>query len=222
MSRGGLGSGWLFPHARCAGGPLPRPAFRSFLATAGDPSPNFGGGVVSDRSEYRGWCGVTDGAPLSRPLPHKLRGGEVTRATDCRSGIEFSPFSRAAGERGRGRGGVSGASSMQFVEPGSPPPAVPPPCPERHRILPFPRAVYGGRGRGMGGAVGRQSALRSARSFPHPQPPPGVFGGGGRVVLARRGRAVRAGACRSAIEFSPFSRAAGERGRGRGGVSGAA
>ena len=31
-------------------GPLPRQAFRSFLATAGDPSPHSGGGVVVARS----------------------------------------------------------------------------------------------------------------------------------------------------------------------------
>jgi hypothetical protein len=29
-------TGRFYPTARCAGGPLPRPAFRSFLATAGD------------------------------------------------------------------------------------------------------------------------------------------------------------------------------------------
>jgi hypothetical protein len=44
-------TGGFSPTARCAGGPLPRPAFRSFLATAGDPSPNFGGGVV--------WAGLS-------------------------------------------------------------------------------------------------------------------------------------------------------------------
>src|SRR5688572_9816174 len=48
-----------------------------------------------------GWFGMVrgaeeggvraDGAPLSRPLPHKLRGGQVTRATDYRSAIQFSP-----------------------------------------------------------------------------------------------------------------------------------
>jgi hypothetical protein len=40
----------------------------------------------------------------------------------CRGGIEFSPFSRAAGaagERGRGRGGTSGDSVIPFVEPRS-------------------------------------------------------------------------------------------------------
>jgi hypothetical protein len=39
---------------RCAtAGPLPRPPFRSFLATAADPSPNFGGGVVRQRVDAR-------------------------------------------------------------------------------------------------------------------------------------------------------------------------
>ena len=48
------------------------------------------------------------------------RGGERKPGRGrLRNAIEFSPFSRAAGERGRGRGGLSGASAMFVVEPGS-------------------------------------------------------------------------------------------------------
>src|SRR5687768_6623967 len=46
------GMGGVLPHARCAGGPLPRRAFRSFLATAGDP-PQLRG---------RGWLRMAHGA----------------------------------------------------------------------------------------------------------------------------------------------------------------
>jgi hypothetical protein len=57
-------------------------------------------------------------APPSPTLPRKLRGGGRT-AEAVSGAIEFSPFSRAAGERGRGRGGLSDASSMHVAEPGS-------------------------------------------------------------------------------------------------------
>jgi hypothetical protein len=148
--------------ARCAGGPLPRPAFRSFLATAGDPSPNFGGGVVGDGSRCFGKGGAGGRRP---PLP-------------------ASPPQTAWGR---------GDASYRL--------------PERDRILPFPRAVYRGRGRGMGGAVRRQGARRSALLCRCHQPPPGVFGGGGRVMRARRGRAARAGvsAARSNSPLPPCS-----------------
>jgi hypothetical protein len=61
------------------GGPLPRPLFCSFLATAVDPSPNFGGGVgVAARS---------------------------SRSERCRSTIEFSPSPAGVGGGGGGGGG---------------------------------------------------------------------------------------------------------------------
>src|SRR5688500_7835185 len=111
-----------------AGGPLPRPAFRSFLATAGDPSPNFGGGVVAEMVQgVEDGMVRADGAPLSRPLPHKLRGGEVTRATDCRSGIAFSPSpvqftGGGAGGWGRCPAPVGCPSQRPDLAPPPPPP----------------------------------------------------------------------------------------------------
>jgi hypothetical protein len=56
------------------------------------------------------------GRPPPRPSPTNCV-GEGERRKVHRSGIEFSPFPRAAGERGWGEGAVSGASSMSFVEP---------------------------------------------------------------------------------------------------------
>jgi hypothetical protein len=104
----------------------PRPAAREALSPAGPFARSSRRPATPPPTSGEGWFGRvhgasegmvrTDGAPLSRPLPHKLRGGEVTRAA----------------------------------------------MPERDRILPFPCAVYGGRGRGMGGAVGRQDAIRRA------------------------------------------------------------
>ncbi len=81
-------------HRRAATGPLPRPAFRSFLATAVDPSPNFGGGVVGQGSEWFGRCGVIVGMrsaaeSAARPLrslrlvppPKKTGGGWVAEGS---------------------------------------------------------------------------------------------------------------------------------------------
>src|SRR5687767_9881462 len=85
-------------------GRSPRPAFRSFLATAGDPSPNFGGGVGPGFA-----CFGKDGVNRRRP-----------------------PLPASPPQTAWGRGDASHR------------------LPARERILPFPRAVYGGRGRGMG------------------------------------------------------------------------
>jgi hypothetical protein len=94
----------------------------------------------------------------------------LVRYEESRSGIEFSPFSRAAGERGRGRGGLADTSSMPVAEAqylGNP-------LPKRDRILPSPMQFMEERP-GMGGAAGRQfdpcrrhppishSGLRSSR-----------------------------------------------------------
>src|SRR5690349_10011194 len=57
------------PTARCVGGPLPRPAVCSFLATAGDPSPNFGGGVVGMVRDAVDGVVRGAGAPLPDPPP---------------------------------------------------------------------------------------------------------------------------------------------------------
>jgi poly(3-hydroxybutyrate) depolymerase len=63
------------------GGPLPRPLFCSFLATAVDPSPNFGGGVVRAES-----LGRLDGPAIrlrpaeagsNSPFPHAVYGGRA-------------------------------------------------------------------------------------------------------------------------------------------------
>ena len=62
------------------GGPLPRQVFRSFLATAGDPSPNRGGGVVTEGSRLDdGHRSASARGPHPRPLSRKLRGRGVTR-----------------------------------------------------------------------------------------------------------------------------------------------
>jgi hypothetical protein len=155
-------SGKLYPTARCAGGPLPRRAFRSFLATAGDPSPNFGGGVVREVRRAEGvWCERR--APPA--LPHKLRQTAWGRENGRKrpSAIEFSPFSRAAGKRGRGRGAAFGRGSMLFAALRSIRPIQPPPgffggrwaslaspegaCPARRAIRPRTRRCLGRRTR---------------------------------------------------------------------------
>ena len=58
---------------------------------------------------------------------------------------------------------------------------------------------------GMGGACSR----RNSSTWSEGQPPPGVFGGGGRVLRARRGRAPRTGesqACLPAVVWADGSR----------------
>jgi hypothetical protein len=77
--------------SRCDGGPLPRRPFRSFLATAADPSPNFGGGVGAG-----GAFGDSVGSP---PLPH------------------FAPDCRPRGSRRAGEG-AGGWGPARMLPPG--------------------------------------------------------------------------------------------------------
>jgi hypothetical protein len=58
--------------ALAAWGPLPRPPFCSFLATAADPSPNFGGGVRA-KCRARRQARMTGACSVFSPLPRSLR-----------------------------------------------------------------------------------------------------------------------------------------------------
>src|SRR5688572_22784647 len=77
--------------------------------------------------------------PASPPTSGPNFGGEVTRTerparfersdanTTCGNALEFSPFSRAAGERGRGRGGSVGRQFDAFRSAPHSPHTTPPP-----------------------------------------------------------------------------------------------
>jgi hypothetical protein len=88
------------------GGPLPRPPFRSFLATAVDPSPNFGGGVVESANPgCFDWLGrEMKFSPLRAQFARGGAGGgalaDADRCLSQRAG--FSPLPRSLRERGRG------------------------------------------------------------------------------------------------------------------------
>jgi hypothetical protein len=110
------------------GGPLPRRPFCSFLATAVDPSPNFGGGVVVAARDGR--CdGVGSGASrfLSRRAGLAREAGAARRLprNDRPSTVETrsnSPFPHAvcggrAGDGGRPR---SRATNRRSAERGTP------------------------------------------------------------------------------------------------------
>src|SRR5215217_7982084 len=76
---------------------------------------------------------------------------------------------------------------------------------KRDRNLPFlPRS--GGEGPGKRGPFGRSAMpVEAFEPQRQPQPPPGFFGGGGRVVLARRGRSGRSAIPAEARSNSPLS-----------------
>jgi hypothetical protein len=80
-----------------AAGPLPRQAFRSFLATAGDPSPNPGGGVVgaefgaltrSSTSPRGFWGGASLSERRGRPARVPLRCTSSARTSPCHPSME--------------------------------------------------------------------------------------------------------------------------------------
>jgi hypothetical protein len=114
--------------------------------------------------------------------------------------------------RGRGGGGRDSRASERVARAdGAPLPASPPQtawgrgdanrtCRSAIEFSPSPVQFTGEGVGGWGARRAQCDARRSALIRRCHQPPPGVFGGGGRVVLARRGRAPRAEACRSAIE----------------------
>jgi hypothetical protein len=153
-----------------------------------------------------GWCA----APHPRPFPHKQRGGRVTR--DHGSGAlrkarltcaqpagarSNSPLiSRAAGERGRGRGGRVGRSSI-VVETSRSCPHQPPQGfwgrwaskmrARRGRAIGRMPSGAGSnsplspaqRGRGAGGEGARRAQCDNGRSqsiLPHPTSPRGFWG----------------------------------------------
>ena len=98
----GRGGGRSIPVLRLAWmrprGPSPRQAFRSFLATAGDPSPNFGGGVVAALSRCSDWPGCVRGGPPPRPSPANCAGeGERQRQAGTQS--NSPPLPRQRGGR---------------------------------------------------------------------------------------------------------------------------
>ena len=105
------------------------------------------------------------------------------------------PKNPGGGWVGPGTGFVDGNRTAPDTAP--PLPASPPrtaggrgefdPAPEGASHLPPPRSLRGRAGEG-GGPPSRPTPSESPRTQPHTQPPPGFFGGGGRVVPARRGR----------------------------------
>jgi hypothetical protein len=101
------------------GGPLPRRPFRSFLATAGDPSPNFGGGVGRGASRCTG-------ASHLRRHSRFLGRWRVPRQGRCRARSLGMTFLRrdARPERGA-RSSLPPPRSLRgrVGEGGAPPPA---------------------------------------------------------------------------------------------------
>jgi hypothetical protein len=98
-------------------GPLPRTAFRSFLATASDPSPNPGGGVVAEGPMRQASSRASAGALLPAPPLQTARereNGNAAAGTCSNS----PPLPRQRG-RGPGGGGLAGASQTPVVEPQS-------------------------------------------------------------------------------------------------------
>src|SRR5687768_2582168 len=100
-------------------GPLPRPAFCSFLATAVDPSPNPGGGVVEagDRCALASLARMV-GRPPSPALPPQTARGKGDAHDSLRSGIEFSSPPGFFGER-LGEGAPCGRRPHSAHVPGA-------------------------------------------------------------------------------------------------------
>jgi hypothetical protein len=139
-------------------GPLPRPAFRSFLATAVDPSPQPRG---------RGGCA-----------------GSAAPCEPVRSGIEFS-LPRAVCGGGPGRGAASGAVGLRPSSPecrsrGALSPAGPFARSSRRPVPPTP-----GRG-GCAGSAVRSESVQSGIEFSLPRAVCG--GGPGRGAPTARTR----------------------------------
>jgi hypothetical protein len=153
--------GRVYPRGPLRGRPSPPPGLSLVPRDGGRPlpqlRPNFEGGVVAGPEVLRMVSGEQR-APPSPALPRKLRGGGRT-AGSVRSGIEFSPFSRGAGERGRGRGG----------------PVRTQPDPFRRTLIsrPHPTSprVFWGRWASNAspeGARGRQDAVEALSTSPFP------------------------------------------------------
>ena len=165
---------------RRRGAPPPAPP-RSFLAERGEfdcastgiglrrrgaPPPAPPRSFLAERGEFD--CGSTGiglrrrGAPLSRPLPHKLRGGEEN-SIPLRRGIELRPRDAPAPglspKKTWGRGdALRGAASATFWESAlfSPP---------------LPAQFAGGGGRGVGDSGRSSIPVVDPRSVGHPTSP---------------------------------------------------
>jgi hypothetical protein len=99
-------------------GPLPRTAFRSFLATASDPSPKLRGRGVAERSRLDDWLrSASAGTPLPDPPPQTARGRE--NGNVAAGALSNSPPLPRQRGRGPGGGGLAGASQMPVAEPRS-------------------------------------------------------------------------------------------------------
>jgi hypothetical protein len=167
--------------------PLPRQTFRSFLATAGDPSPNPGGprgrggadGIQLLREPGRGMVS----RPHPRPFPHKQRGeGGATHLPERDRILPLSSRSlRGEGAGGAGRGvGDRGRSSMPVVAPANSP-----------RSARNERG--GGRGRGTPRTAGCCSVLEGSRQGTTTKGPPRI---GGPFAIHSAPRLVRGAATR--------------------------
>ncbi len=107
-----------------SGGPSPRPAFRSFLATAVASSakrPKLGGGWWPRAHGSTAGRGPRPRAPPSPALPRKLRGGGRSRSGRLERDLSLSPLPLAgegAALRPRVRA-LADASRIPFVAPRS-------------------------------------------------------------------------------------------------------